>query len=191
MTADGLVIDAWYFSMGLAFRHLLLIRLCSADTCHLIDILYYSGRSSFRVLAHLVLFFTTVIFICIWIGISIYVTDSSAIKTHRRGVLAPSRYVYFIYQIVLNVGYGDITEQSILSFIMIIVMTLIACPLLIIIYQNFIQELNNLRMKMNHIETWQHTYFVDSLAYQLNRYRRSKAAIEADDNATPIQRNEH
>ena len=174
------VVDVWYFFMGLAFRHLLLIRLCSADLCHWIDILYHNGRCSLRVLSHLLVFFVAVIFICIWIGVSIYITDSSAITTQNGRILAPSRYVYFVYQIILNVGYGDTTEQSILSFIMIIVMTLIACPLLIITYQNFMQELSSLRMKMSHVETWNHTYFVNYLAYQLNRYQHAKAKTETD-----------
>lgn len=155
--------------MGLAFRHLLLIRLCLSDMCHLIDILYYSGRSSFRVFSHLLLFLATVIFMCIWIGIIVYVTDSSSITNHSK-IFAPSRYVYFIYHIILNVGYGDTKEQSILSFIMIIIMTLITCPLLIIIYQNFIQELNLIITKMIHIETWHHTSFINHLITQVNKY---------------------
>jgi hypothetical protein len=138
--------------MGLAFRHLLLIRLCLTDVCHLIDILYYTGRSSFRVLSHLLLFLAAVIFVCIWIGLTVYVTDSSSTTNHSI-TLAPSRYVYFVYHIILNVGYGDTVEQSILSFIVIVIMTLIACPLLIIIYQNFIQELNLITTKACHVKT--------------------------------------
>ncbi len=90
-------------------------------------------------------------------------------------ILAPSRYVYFAYQIILNVGYGDTAEQSILSFIVIIIMTLIACLLLIIIYQNFIQELNIIRTKMIRVETWHHTYFINYLITEVNRYHQSKA----------------
>ncbi len=162
--------------MGLAFRHLLLIRLCLADMCHMIDILYYSGRSSLRVFSHLLLFLATVIFMCIWMGITVYVTDSSSTTDiNHPKILAPSRYVYFVYHIILNVGYGDTTEQSILSFIIIIMMTLIACPLLIIIYQNFIQELNIIITKMAHIETWHHTSFINYLITQVNRYHQSKA----------------
>jgi len=115
---------------------------------------------------------------CIWIGITIYVTDSSSTTNHsidHPKILAPSRYVYFVYQIILNVGYGDTAEQSILSFIIIIIMTLIACPLLIIIYQNFIQELNIIRTKMIHVETWHHTYFINYLITEVNRYHQSKA----------------
>ncbi len=74
---DCFIVDTWYFIMRLAFRHLLLIHLCLADMCHLIDILYYNGRSSFRVFSHLLLFLATVIFMYIWIGITVYVTDSS------------------------------------------------------------------------------------------------------------------
>ena len=159
--------------MGLAFRHLLLIRLCLSEMCHLIDILFYNGRSSFRVVSHLLLFLATVIFICIWIGITIYVTDSST-KTNHRKILAPSRYIYFIYHLILNVGYGDTTEQSILSFIIIIIMTLIACPLLIIIYQNFIQELNIIITTMAHIETWYHTSFINGLIAQVFKHHQSK-----------------
>jgi hypothetical protein len=164
--------------MGLAFRHLLLIRLCLPDMCHLIDILYYNGRSSFRVLSHLLLFLNTVIFMCIWIGITLYVTDSSSITNHsidHPQILAPSRYVYFVYHIILNVGYGDTAEQSILSFIIIIIMTLMACPLLIIVYQNFIQELNIIITKSIHIETWHHTSFINYLISQVKRYHQLKA----------------
>lgn len=159
--------------MGLAFRHLLLIRLCLPDMCHLIDILYYNGRSSFRIISHLLLFLASIIFMCIWIGIVIYVTDSSSITAHSK-ILTPSRYVYFVYHIILNVGYGDTTEQSILSFIMIVIMTLIACPLLIIIYQNFMQELNIIIVKMIHIETWHHTYFINSLIIQIHNLSKVK-----------------
>jgi hypothetical protein len=105
---------------------------------------------------------------CIWIGITLYVADSSSTI-----ILAPSRYVYFVYHIILNVGYGDTTEQSILSFIIIVVMTLIAFPLLIIIYQNFIEELNIITTKMIHVESFHHTSFVNYLIAQVNRYDRS------------------
>ncbi|CAF2527491.1 unnamed protein product [Rotaria sp. Silwood2] len=170
------LLGTWYFIMGLAFRHLLLIRLCLRDMCHLIDHLYYSGRSSFRVFSHLLLFLATVIFMCIWIGITLYVTDSSSMTIHsidHRNILPPSRYIYFVYQILLNVGYGDTTEQSILSFIIIIIMTLIACPLLIIIYQNFIQELNIITIKMIHVETLHRISFIDYLTTQINKYHQS------------------
>jgi uncharacterized membrane protein YqhA len=109
-------------------------------------------------------------------GITVYVTDSSSTTDiNHPKILAPSRYVYFVYHIILNVGYGDTTEQSILSFIIIIMMTLIACPLLIIIYQNFIQELNIIITKMAHVETWHHTSFINYLITQVNRYHQSKA----------------
>ncbi|CAF3510727.1 unnamed protein product [Rotaria sp. Silwood1] len=166
----------WYFIMGLAFRHLLLIRLCLRDMCHLIDLLYYNGRSSFRVISHLLLFLATVIFMCIWIGIILYVTDSSSMTIHsieHRTILAPSRYIYFVYQILLNVGYGDTTEQSILSFITIIIMTLIACPLLIIIYQKLIQELDIITIKMSHVETLHRISFINYLITYINRYHSS------------------
>ncbi|CAF0873186.1 unnamed protein product [Rotaria sp. Silwood1] len=166
----------WYFIMGLAFRHLLLIRLCLRDMCHLIDLLYYNGRSSFRVISHLLLFLATVIFMCIWIGIILYVTDSSSMTIHsieHRTILAPSRYIYFVYQILLNVGYGDTTEQSILSFITIIIMTLIACPLLIIIYQKLIQELDIITIKMSHVETLHRISFINYLITHINRYHSS------------------
>ncbi|CAF1044829.1 unnamed protein product [Rotaria sordida] len=166
----------WYFIMGLAFRHLLLIRLCLRDMCHLIDLLYYSGHSSFRVFSHLILFLATVIFMCIWMGIILYVTDSSSFtidSINRHTILAPSRYIYFVYQILLNVGYGDTTEQSILSFIVIIIMTLIACPLLITIYQKLIQELNIITTKMIHVETLHRISFIDYLTTQIDRYHQS------------------
>jgi hypothetical protein len=107
---------------------------------------------------------------CIWIGITLYVTDSSSTT-----ILAPSRYVYFVYHIILNVGYGDTTEKSILSFIIIIIMTLIACPLLIIICQNFNQEMNIITTKMIHVETFHHKSFINYLIAQVNRYYQSKA----------------
>ena len=106
-----------------------------------------------------------------------YVTDSNPsrirLMDHSK-ILPPSRYVYFVYHILLNVGYGDTTEQSILSFIIIVIMTLIACPLLIIIYQNFIQELNVITIKMAHVETWHHKSFTKHLITQLNKYHQSK-----------------
>jgi hypothetical protein len=118
---------------------------------------------------------------CIWIGITIYVTDSSSIENSSTGghlkILAPSRYVYFIYHILLNVGYGDTVEQSFLSFIIIIIMTLIACPLLIIIYQNFIEELNIISTRMVHVETWHHTSFIDTLIKRMNKYHQSKVRL--------------
>ncbi|CAF3976721.1 unnamed protein product [Adineta steineri] len=162
--------NTWYFILGLAFRHLLLIRLCLTEMCHIIDILCYSGRSSFRVFSHLLLFLVTILFICIWIGLTLYVTDSNS-TIDQPVVLAPSRYVYFVYHIILNVGYGDTTERSILSFILIVIMTLITCPLLIIIYQNFIQELNLVITKMIHVETFHHTSFIKYLITQINRYQ--------------------
>ncbi len=171
-----LFVETWYFIVGLTLRHLLLIRLCLTDICHLIDILYYSGRSSFRVISHLLLFLAAVIFTCIWIGLTLYVTDSSSTIIHsidRPIILAPSRYVYFVYHIILNVGYGDTTEKSILSFIVVVIMTLIACPLLIIIYQNLLQELNIITTKMIHVETLHHTSFVNYLTKRINRYRQS------------------
>ncbi len=158
-------------------QHLLLIRVCLTDMYHLIDILYYSGRSSFRVFSHLFLFLATVFFMCIWIGITVYVTDSIAIRNHSTGhpkILAPSRYVYFIYHIILNVGYGDTAEQSFLSLIIIIIMTLIACPFLIVIYQNFIEELNIITAKMVYVETWHHTSFINALIIRVNKYHQSK-----------------
>ncbi|CAF2095142.1 unnamed protein product [Rotaria magnacalcarata] len=157
--------------MGLAFRHLLLIRLCLRDMCHLIDLLYYCGRSSFRVFSHILLFLATVIFMCIWIGITLYITDSSS--TDRHAILTPSRYIYFVYHILLNVGYGDTAEQSMLSFIIIIIMTLIACPLLIIIYQNLIQELNLIRRMMTHVETLHRLSFINYLTTHINKYHQS------------------
>ncbi|CAF3938409.1 unnamed protein product [Adineta steineri] len=170
MTERFIIIDTWYFILGLAFRHLLLIRLCLTEMCHIIDILCYSGRSSFRVFSHLLLFLVTILFICIWIGLTLYVTDSNS-TIDQPVVLAPSRYVYFVYHIILNVGYGDTTERSILSFILIVIMTLITCPLLIIIYQNFIQELNLVITKMIHVETFHHTSFIKYLITQINRYQ--------------------
>ncbi|CAF0879183.1 unnamed protein product [Rotaria sordida] len=170
------LLGTWYFIMGLAFRHLLLIRLCLRDMCHLIDLLYYSGHSSFRIFSHLILFLATVIFMCIWMGIILYVTDSSSLtidSINRHTILAPSRYIYFVYQILLNVGYGDTTEQSILSFIVIIIMTLIACPLLITIYQKLIQELNIITTKMIHVETLHRISFIDYLTTQIDRYHQS------------------
>ncbi|CAM2721191.1 unnamed protein product [Rotaria socialis] len=162
--------------MALASRHLLLIRLCLRDMYHLIDLLCYSGRSSFRVFSHFLLFLATVIFMCIWIGIILYVTDASAMTNYsidHRTSLAPSRYIYFVYHILLNVGYGDTVEQSILSFIMIIIMTLVACPLLIIIYQNLIQELNIVKTKMSHVETFHRTSFINRLRTKINSYHKS------------------
>jgi hypothetical protein len=114
---------------------------------------------------------------CIWIGITVYVTDSIAIRNHSTGhpkILAPSRYVYFIYHIILNVGYGDTAEQSFLSLIIIIIMTLIACPFLIVIYQNFIEELNIITAKMVYVETWHHTSFINALIIRVNKYHQSK-----------------
>ena len=127
--------------------------------------------------SHLLLFLATVLFICIWVGITVYVTDSNPSRNHlmdHSKILPPSRYVYFVYHIPLNVGYGDTTEQSIFSFIIIVVMTLIAYPLLIIIYQNFIQELHVITVKMTHVETWHHKSFIKHLITQLNKYHQSK-----------------
>ncbi|CAF1678892.1 unnamed protein product, partial [Adineta ricciae] len=160
--------NTWYFIIGLAFRHLLLIRLCLPDLCHSIDILYHNGRASFRVLSNFFLFFLTIFFICIWIGFTIYITDSSV--THS-AQLTPSRYAYFVYHIILNVGYGDTAEKSVLSFVILILMTLIACPLLIIIYQNFIQELNVITSRSSHVETFHHTSYVNHLIRHVNRHR--------------------
>ncbi|CAF1426449.1 unnamed protein product [Rotaria magnacalcarata] len=166
----------WYFVMALALRHLLLIRLCLRDMYHLVDLLCYSGRLSFRVFSHFLLFLATVTFMCIWIGIILYVTDSSSMTNYsidHRTSLTPSRYIYFVYHILLNVGYGDTVEQSILSFIMIIIMTLVACPLLIIIYRNLIKELNIVKTKMSHVETLHRTSFINHLRTKINSYHKS------------------
>ncbi|CAF3866472.1 unnamed protein product [Rotaria magnacalcarata] len=168
--------STWYFIMALALRHLLLIRLCLRDMYHLVDLLCYSGRLSFRVFSHFLLFLATVTFMCIWIGIILYVTDSSSMTNYsidHRTSLTPSRYIYFVYHILLNVGYGDTVEQSILSFIMIIIMTLVACPLLIIIYRNLIQELNIVKTKMSHVETLHRTSFINHLRTKINSYHKS------------------
>ena len=159
--------------MAVAFRHLLLVRLCLPDMCHLLDVLFYNGRSSLSVIAHLLLFMITLIFLCIWLGLTLYVTDSSGAPSSWASV-APSRYIYFVYHVLLNVGYGDTTEQSLLSFLMIIVMTLLACPLLIIIHQNFIHELNRIKTKSVHVETMHRTSFVNSLIGQIRKHRQSK-----------------
>lgn len=164
-------LDSWYFIMALAFRHLLLTRLCLPDTCHLIDVLFYNGRSSFSIIAHLLLFLITLIFLCIWLGLTLYVTDSSDTPSPWAR-LAPSRYVYFVYHVLLNVGYGDTTEQSLLSFLTIIGMTLLACPLLIIIHQNFIHDLNRIKTKSIHVETMHGTSFVNSLIGQIRKHRQ-------------------
>ena len=161
--------------MGLAFRHLLLMRLCLRDMCHIIDLLYYNGRSSFRICSHLLLFLATVMFMCIWIGVMIYVTDSNSVIFHsidgdRDIILAPSRYIYFTYHILLNVGYGDTKEKSFLSSILLIALTLIGCTILIIIYQNLIQEINFIKNKMTHVETFHQFTFINYLIMQINRH---------------------
>ena len=159
--------------MAVAFRHVLLVRLCLPDMCHLIDVLVSNGRSSLSVIAHLLLFLLTLLFLCIWLGLILYVTDASDASSPWARV-APSRYVYFVYHVLLNVGYGDTTEQSLLSFLMIIVLTLLACPLLIIIHQNFIQELNRIKTKSNHVETMHQNSFVNSFIGQIRQHRQSR-----------------
>lgn len=140
--------------------------------CHLIDLLHYCGHLSLRVLSYFLLFLATILFMCVWIGITLYVTDSSSITTHsidHNAILPPSRYIYFVYHILLNVGYGDTKEQSTLSFIIIIIMTLIAYPMMIIIYQNLIQELNIIKTKMIHVETLYYFTLIDHLKIQINK----------------------
>ena len=132
------ILDTWYFILGIVLRHLLLIPQCIPDLCNLIDKLHLNFSWTINVFSRFLSFLNTLVFICVWLGLTIYIIDSSFIT--QSSILKPSRYVYFVYQILLNVGYGDTTEKSPVSFFIIIIITLCACPIFIIVFQNFIQQ---------------------------------------------------
>lgn len=145
-----------------------MIRLCFPEECHLIEIISSSGRLSLRFFWNLVMFLFSLCFVCVWIGIVICITECQS----ARRIESPFRYIYFAYQMMLNVGYGDTKEESILSFIVLISMTLIGCSILIIFYQKLIEDLKNSERELICIETWSHQSFVEDLLRQMKRVRR-------------------
>jgi predicted PurR-regulated permease PerM len=109
------------------------------------------------------------------------VTDAPSM--HIDGyLLTPSRYVYFVYQLLLNVGYGDTVERSVLSSLVIVGMTLLVSPLLIIVFQDFVRQSNQLVTSITRVQTWHHAPFVTDLISQLtNRTNDQRSTTATSD----------
>ncbi|CAF0727093.1 unnamed protein product [Didymodactylos carnosus] len=153
--------STWFYLVSVGFRHILLIRLCCPEFCHIVDVLYFNRKNSIVVINSLMLFFCTIVFMCTWFGLTIQITDMTNSSTIKY-IMPPSRYIYFAYHILLNVGYGDTNEQSYLSFVFIIIMTLIACPLFIIMYQKFLTQLRTTTLSVT-VNTFHEFSYMDSL----------------------------